>query len=60
MSVAKYIHRFDELSRYTPHMVATNELNADKFIQGLKNTIMRDLKSGGIKGVSFAKIMDRA
>ena len=29
MSVAEYIRKFDELSRYAPHMVATNELKVD-------------------------------
>ena len=41
-------------------MVATNELKVDQLIQGLKKTIMRDLKVGGIKIVSFAGITDRA
>ena len=40
-------------------MVTTNELKANQFIQGLKQTIVRDLKSGGIKGVPFAEIADR-
>ena len=41
-------------------MIATNELKVDQFIQGLKKTIVRDLKLGGIKGVPFAEITDRA
>ena len=41
-------------------MVATNELKVDQFIQGLKKTIVRDLKAGGIKGLPFAGIADRA
>ena len=41
-------------------MVATNELKVDQFIQGLKKTIVRDLKAGGIKGVPYDKIADRA
>ena len=41
-------------------MVATYKLNMDPFIQGLKKTIVRDLKSGGIKDVPFAEIVDRA
>ena len=40
-------------------MVTTNELKMDQFIQGLKTTIVRDLKSGGIKEVLFAEIADR-
>ena len=60
MSVAEYIRKFDELSRYAPHMVATNELKVDQFMQGLRKTIVRDLKSGGIRGIPFAQIADRA
>ena len=41
-------------------MVATNELKVDQFIQDLKKTIVRDPKAGGIKGVPFAEIVDRA
>ena len=40
-------------------MVATNELKVDQFIQGLKKTIVRYLKAGGIKGVPFAEIVDK-
>ena len=29
MSVVEYICKFNELSRYAPHMVATNELKVD-------------------------------
>ena len=60
MSVQEYICKFDELSQYAPHMVATNKLNVDQFIQGLKKTIVRYLKACGIKGVPFAEITDRA
>ena len=60
MCVVEYIRRFDELSWYAPHMVATNELKVDQFIQSLKKTIVRDLKSRGIKGLPFAEITDRA
>ena len=56
MSVAEYIRKFDELSRYIPHMVATNELKVDKFIQGLSKTIVRNFKLCGIQGVPFAQI----
>ena len=60
MSVAEYIHKFNDLSWYAPHMVVTNELKVDHFIQGLKKIIVRDLKAGGIKGVTFDEISDKA
>ena len=43
MSITEYILRFDEQSRYAPHMFDTNEI-----------------KAGGIKGVPFAEIANRA
>ena len=43
-----------------PHMIATNELKVDQFIQGPKKTIARYLKSCGIKCVPFVEIADRA
>ena len=60
MSIAEYISKFDELPRYAPHMVTTTELKVHQFIQGLKKTIVRDLKVGGTKGVSFVEIANRA
>ena len=60
MFVAEYIRKFNELSQYVPHMVATNELKVDQFMQGLRKTIVRDLKSGGIRGIPFAQFADRA
>ena len=60
MSVAEYIRRFDELSWYVPHMIATNESKVTQFIQGLRKTIVRDLKLGGIKGVPFFENADKA
>ena len=32
----------------------------DQFIQGLKRTIVRDLKAGGIKELPFVEIIDKA
>ncbi|PON41009.1 hypothetical protein PanWU01x14_292980 [Parasponia andersonii] len=59
MFAAKYICKFDESPRYAPHIVATNELKVNQFMQDLKKTIVRDLKSGRIQGILFAQITER-
>lgn len=55
-----YICKFNELSHYEPHIVATNELKVDQFMQGLRKITVRDLKSGGIKSVPFIEITNMA
>ncbi|XP_068242570.1 uncharacterized protein [Palaemon carinicauda] len=39
MTVAQYAAKFDELSRFAPHMVSTESLKARKFERGLKSGI---------------------
>ena len=44
MSVCDYIKKFNELSHFAPHIVSTNELKVNQFLQGLKAEIYRDIK----------------
>ena len=60
MSVLEYIRKFDELSRYAPHMVATEDLKNDHFMQGLRKDLAKDLKGVGVRDVSFNDLIDRA
>ena len=53
MSVCDYIKKFDELSRFAPHIVGTNELKVNKFLKGLKVEIYRDIKMATGKGVPY-------
>jgi len=39
MSVMEYAAKFNELSHFAPHQVATEEMNVDHFEQGLKERI---------------------
>jgi len=39
MSVMEYAIKFNELSRFAPHRVATEEMKLDHFEQGLKGSI---------------------
>ena len=60
MSVCDYIKKFDELSRFAPHMVGTNELKVNQFLQGLKAEIYRDIKMSTGKGVPYMEIAEKA
>ena len=60
MSVCDYIKKFDELSRFAPHMVSTNELKVNQFLQGLKAEIYRDIKMATGKGVPYTEVAEKA
>ena len=50
MSIMEYATKFDELSRFAPNQVATEEMRIDHFEQGLK---------GSIKSMILGKPFDR-
>ncbi|XP_024042657.1 uncharacterized protein LOC112099526 [Citrus clementina] len=60
MSVLEYIQKFDELSQYAPHMVATEDLKKDHFMQGLHKDLAKDLKVAGVRDASFNDLIDQA
>ena len=60
MSVLEYIQTFDELSRYAPHMVATEDLKKDHFMQRLRKDLAKDLKVAGVRDASFNDLIDRS
>ena len=60
MSVDEYIRKFEELSRYAPHIVTTNELKVEQFVEGLKPEIFRDVTVGESEGISYAKVVEQA
>ena len=60
MSVDEYIRKFEELSRYAPHLVTTNELKVEQFVEGLKPEIFRDVTVGESEGISYAKVVEQA
>ena len=57
MSVLQYIQKFDELSRYAPYMVATEDLKQDHFMKGLRKDLTKDLKMTGVCDASFNEII---
>ncbi|KAH9668328.1 hypothetical protein KPL70_021370 [Citrus sinensis] len=60
MFVPEYIRKFDELSRYAPHIVATEDLKKDHFMQGLCKDLAKDLKVVRVRDASFNELIDRA
>ncbi|KAH7542658.1 hypothetical protein FEM48_Zijuj02G0097500 [Ziziphus jujuba var. spinosa] len=43
MTLARYERKFDELSRYAPHLVDTDERKAKKFERGLRDGLRRTI-----------------
>ena len=58
MSVDEYITKFEELSRYAPHLFRTNELKIEQFVEGLKPELFRDVTVSESEGMTFAKVVD--
>lgn len=56
----EYIRKFDELSRYARHMVATEDLKKEHFMQGLRKDLAKDLKVAGVCDASFNELIDWA
>ena len=55
MSVEEYIRKFEELSRYAPHLVCTEKLKIEHFMEGLRPEIYRDIELADIEGATYAK-----
>ena len=56
----EYIRKFEELSRYAPHLVTTNELKVLQFVEGLKLETFQDVTVGESEGISYAKVVEQA
>ena len=60
MSMDEYIRKFEELSRYGPHLVGTNELKIEQFVEGLKPELFKDMTVSESEGMTFPKVIERA
>ncbi|KAL2542363.1 Uncharacterized protein Adt_03344 [Abeliophyllum distichum] len=60
MNVSKYIRKFEELSRFAAHMVGTNGLKVDCFLEGLRPELNRDVLMSRIQNMSFPEVTDKA
>ena len=56
----EYIRKFEELSRYAPHLVGTNELKIEQFVEGLKLELFRDVTVSESEGMNFSRVVEQA
>ncbi|KAL2526470.1 Uncharacterized protein Adt_11524 [Abeliophyllum distichum] len=59
MSLSEYIMKFEELSRFPDHVVSTNGLKIDYFLQGLKSELNIDVLMSGIQNMTFPEITNK-
>ncbi|XP_043714573.1 uncharacterized protein LOC122662935 [Telopea speciosissima] len=57
-TVMMYERKFEELSRYTPHMVSTEEMKARQFEQGLRVEIQKSISPMQLK--TYAEVVHKS
>ena len=60
MTMEELLRKFDELSRYAPHMVATNTLKVKHFKMVLDSDTRKDLEIADLDDAPFSKVADKA
>ncbi|XP_022870780.1 uncharacterized protein LOC111390021 [Olea europaea var. sylvestris] len=60
MTVGEYIRKFEQLSRFPTHMINTDALKVERFLEGLRPELYRDVIMVGIQDVSYSQIAERA
>ena len=60
MTTAEYAVKFEELSRYAPKMIASNDARTMKFMHGLRLEVVKQVDSGEIGPRSNADVVQRA
>ena len=60
MTIGEYIRKFEQLSRFATHMVSTEALKVERFLEGLRPELYRDVNMAGAQGVTFSQIAERA
>ncbi|XP_035546655.1 uncharacterized protein LOC118348672 [Juglans regia] len=58
MTVEQYARRFMELGRFAPHLIATEELRVERFQEGLRQDIRRQVAC--LQIMEFQKLVDLA
>ena len=58
MSVLDYDTKFNQLARYAPHMVMTNNMKAKRFDNGLKEYLFRAVPL--IRTSTYSDVLDTA
>lgn len=60
MTVTEYIMKFEELSRFATHMVDKNGNKVDRFLEGLRPELNRDVLMSGVQNLNFPEVADKA
>ena len=59
MSVAEYTAKFDELARFAPMIVPTDEARKAKYMYGLRTEFMKQIDNGKEGPESYADAVQR-
>ena len=60
MTVGDYIRKLEQLSRFAMHMISTDALKVERFLEGLRPELYRDVNMAAIQGVTYSQISERA
>ena len=60
MTVAEYTSKFNELARFCPTMVPNDDTRKNKYMQGMKISIAKQIDSGSQGPTSFSDAVQRA
>ena len=60
MTVTEYVAKFNELARFAPFIVPTNEARKRKFMLGLKVDVAKQIDSGSHGPETYADAVQRA
>ncbi|XP_022857898.1 uncharacterized protein LOC111378850 [Olea europaea var. sylvestris] len=55
MTVGEYIHKFEQLSTFATHMINTKVLKIERFLEGLRPKLYRDVSMVRIQDVSYSQ-----
>ena len=58
--VIEYIRKFDRLARYAPDMASTDTIRVNRFLEGLKPELARDLDMGREGLITYREAIQRA
>ena len=59
LPIIEYIRKFDRLARYAPDMVTTNTARVNRFLEGLKQELAKDVDMGRKGPISYREVVQR-
>lgn len=60
MTVTDYLCKFEQLSRFAEHMVSTEPLKVERFLEGLRAELYQDVSMAGLQGATYSQVAERA